>query len=131
MTAITIGLLEPAVDRGNTWLELTSKLFDATPGTSQRNNLFPEVRRVRVPRFRHRDTLLSEIKCVHQTGGTPAYEKSIGFGAAPPRAYRALGQVYARSGETEKARRALEAYLVEEPEPSDRAMIEAEIKQLQ
>ena len=43
-------------------LELPGKVFDAAPGPGQREYLLPEFRRVRVPRFRHQDTLERSIR---------------------------------------------------------------------
>ncbi len=48
-------------------------IFHATSGPGQRYDLIPEFRGVPVPRSRHRDTLLSQSKSVHQTGGTPTF----------------------------------------------------------
>jgi hypothetical protein len=57
--AIAIGLLDPAMDRRSTWLELPCQILNAPPGTRQGDDLLPELRSVRVPRSRHDDTLLS------------------------------------------------------------------------
>jgi hypothetical protein len=55
---IAISLLDPAMDRRRARLKLPGQVFYAAPGLRQRNNLFPEFRRVRVPRSRHQDTIL-------------------------------------------------------------------------
>ena len=57
--AVPFSLFDPAMDRRRAPPELPGQIFHAASGSGQRNYLLPEFRRVRVPRSRHRDTLLS------------------------------------------------------------------------
>ena len=45
---VTVSLLDPAMDRCRARFKLLGEVFDAAPGIGQRNNLFPEFRRLGV-----------------------------------------------------------------------------------
>jgi beta-barrel assembly-enhancing protease len=53
-----------------------------------------------------------------------AYRHSIEDGGAPPAAYKNLGYLYLKSGETAQAQDEFRRYLELQPDASDRAMIE-------
>jgi hypothetical protein len=71
---VAISLLHPSMDGRGARLELSGKIFNTPPRTVQRDDLLPEFRRVRVPRYRHPDTLRSKRKGVHETAGTPTLD---------------------------------------------------------
>lgn len=50
--AITVGLLDPAMDRRSARFELARQILNAAPGSCKGNNLFPELRRIWVPSSR-------------------------------------------------------------------------------
>jgi len=75
--AIPIGLLDPAVDRRSTRFELAGQIPRAAPGTRQGNDLLAELSRVRVPRSRHDDTLLSQLGfCPSNRGNSNSNSKT-------------------------------------------------------
>lgn len=53
-----------------------------------------------------------------------AYRESIASGAPPPEAYKNLGYLYLKEGDSEAAMENFRAYLAADPEATDRAMIE-------
>lgn len=60
-----------------------------------------------------------------------AYQKALEFKNAPSEADRALGLLFFRSGEKEKARECLERYLQKRIDAEDREMIRAYLQQLE
>lgn len=60
-----------------------------------------------------------------------AYQKALEYGDAPVEGHRALGLVFFKGGEKEKARLAFERYLQQRPNAEDREMIEAYLRQLE
>ena len=71
MATVALSLLDPAVDRRRTPLELSGKAFNTTAGLRQRDDVLPESRRLRAPCSRHPNILFEKSKSVHQTGGIP------------------------------------------------------------
>lgn len=59
-----------------------------------------------------------------------SYEGALQFEDAPPETKRALGLVFYKSGEKEKARLAYERYLEQEPDAHDREMIQMYLNEL-
>lgn len=59
-----------------------------------------------------------------------SFQKALEFADAPPETHRALGLLFSRAGEKQKARSAFERYLQTRPNAEDRAMIEAYLEQL-
>ena len=60
-----------------------------------------------------------------------AYQKALQFSDAPPETHRALGLYYFKTGNSSKARAALEGYLALRPDADDRKMIRTYIDKLE
>jgi len=59
-----------------------------------------------------------------------AYQRALEAGDAPIETHRALGLLYAKAGDKQKARLALQRYLRGRPDAEDRAMIQRYLQQL-
>jgi len=59
-----------------------------------------------------------------------AYEQALAAGDAPPETNRALGLVWMRRGDRERARAAFHRYVTDAPAAEDRAMIDSYLEQL-
>lgn len=60
-----------------------------------------------------------------------SFEKALEFTEAPPETHRALGLLFSRTGQKEKARSSFERYLHTRPDAEDRAMIDAYLREVQ
>lgn len=60
-----------------------------------------------------------------------SFEKALEFADAPPETHRALGLLFSRTGQKEKARLSFGRYLQTRPDAEDRAMIDAYLRELQ
>lgn len=66
-----------------------------------------------------------------ETKAIASYQKALEVGGAPMDTYRALGLLFMKQGEKEKARSAFERYLERHPKAEDRQMIESYLRQLE
>lgn len=69
--AITVGLLDPAMDRRSTRFELARQILNAAPGSRTCNDLFLNSGGYAFLVLGMMTLSSHNSECVHQTGGTP------------------------------------------------------------
>jgi predicted Zn-dependent protease len=105
--------LEEEFNRGDFGQSITmiNQLLKADPGSAELRFFLGEA-------YRRRNAK-GDIE-----NATKAYQEALAQGSAPAAAYRGLGLVSLKSGQNDAARRALEQYLMLEPQAGDRDMVQ-------